>query len=67
MWNEIREKAKFNLFYLYINLATDKNKIEYSNRLISPQDNYPRQTLDTVYNGWKCINEIYIENEFILI
>ena len=70
MWNEIKDKAKFNLFKIYKFLCVEGNLIENSNNSNSSQDtdfNHHNPTLDMVFNRWKLIIELYIEHGFILI
>lgn len=66
MCNEIKKEAKLNLINLYLCLALEQHIIETT----SPQgDDSNRQnyTLETVFNRWRCFNDLFIENGFISI
>lgn len=70
MWDEIKEKARLNLFNLYMYLALERCEIKKLNDSISLQsyDSILQQpTPEIVFNRWKCINDLYIENGFISI
>lgn len=70
MWNEISEKAKLHLFKLYMYLAVEKRQLKKLNDSISIQNNDSNQeypTPEIVFNRWKCINDLYVENGFISI
>ena len=67
MWNEIKEKAKFNLLNLYKRLAEEKNAIMKSIPSHDNGSNNQHLNLDIIFDQWKCINQLYIEHGFISI
>lgn len=70
MWNEIKVEAKLNLIYLHLGLALEKHIIEiFNNSTLTEDHDSNRQnfTLETVFNRWKCFNELFIEHGFIVV
>lgn len=67
MWQEIKEKAKFNLLNLYYYLALDQFSLAGDNPVPEdPNDFHIQQsTPQVILNRWKCIHDLYIENGFI--
>lgn len=69
MWTEIKEKAKLNLFKIYMYLALEKVEIEKLNEPHTSDATTDHQHLtpQVVFNRWKCINDLYLEHRFISI
>lgn len=67
MWQEIKDKAKFDLLNLYYNLALDQFSLAGDNAVPEDPNDFPieRSTPEVILNRWKCIIDLYVQNGFI--
>ncbi|XP_055296714.1 uncharacterized protein LOC129565642 [Sitodiplosis mosellana] len=66
MWAEIRKKAKFTLFRLFVRakITKDDQTAYLANDIADNMTPYEKPASKTILDQWKFIIEIFVENEF---